>query len=167
MSIILQFNGFFVDWLRKNDILTTTQVRKLFNCSAFISQTIFMYLAANSTTEFGSIFYLTMAVGLGAFAWAGFSINPLDIAPQYASILLGISNTFATIPGIVSPMLAGIIVQNKSAEEWQWVFLISSGLYLFGAIFYAIFSSGVRQPWAEIKTEEKTGCDNKTFDMKV
>jgi len=42
-----------------------------------------------------------------------FSINPLDIAPQYASIILGISNTFATVPGIVSPMLAGIIVQNK------------------------------------------------------
>lgn len=27
MSIILQFSGFFVDWLRKNEILTTTQVR--------------------------------------------------------------------------------------------------------------------------------------------
>lgn len=26
MSIILQFSGFFVDWLRKNEILTTTQV---------------------------------------------------------------------------------------------------------------------------------------------
>lgn len=42
-----------------------------------------------------------------------YSINPLDIAPQYASIILGISNTFATIPGIVSPMLAGVIVKNK------------------------------------------------------
>lgn len=30
MSITLQFNGFFVDWLRKNNILTTTQVRKHF-----------------------------------------------------------------------------------------------------------------------------------------
>jgi hypothetical protein len=37
----------------------------------------------------------------------------LDIAPQYASIILGISNTFATIPGIISPMLAGAIVKNK------------------------------------------------------
>ncbi|XP_026804633.1 vesicular glutamate transporter 1 [Rhopalosiphum maidis] len=167
MSIILQFSGFFVDWLRKNEILTTTQVRKVFNCGAFISQTIFMYLASNSTSESGSIICLTLAVGLGAFAWSGFSINPLDIAPQYASILLGISNTFATIPGIVSPMLAGIIVQNKSAEEWQWVFLISSGIYMFGAVFYAIFASGERQPWAEIKIEEKNGHDNKTFDIKV
>ncbi|VVC29086.1 Major facilitator superfamily,Major facilitator superfamily domain [Cinara cedri] len=166
MSIILQVTGFFVDWIRKNEILSTTKVRKLCTCGAFVSQTVFMYSAANSTTPTQSIVCLTLAVGLGAFAWAGFSINPLDIAPQYASILLGISNTFATIPGIISPMLAGVIVKHKSAEEWQWVFLISSGIYLLGSVFYGIFASGKRQPWAEIKTEEKTGHDNKTFDMK-
>ncbi|XP_025419440.1 vesicular glutamate transporter 1-like isoform X2 [Sipha flava] len=164
MSIILQFSGFFVDWLREHDVFTTTQVRKIFNCGAFVSQTIFMCLAANSTSEVASITCLTLAVGLGAFAWSGFSINPLDIAPQYASIILGISNTFATIPGIISPMLAGAIVKNKSAEEWHWVFLIASGIYLFGAIFYATFASGERQPWAKIKTEENVH-DNKTFDM--
>lgn len=27
MSIVLQLTGFFVDWIRKNEILTTTQVR--------------------------------------------------------------------------------------------------------------------------------------------
>lgn len=56
----------------------------------------------------------------------------------------------------------------QSREEWQWVFLISSGIYMFGAIFYAVFASGERQPWAEIKdavTENKNGCDNKTFDI--
>jgi len=47
------------------------------------------------------------------------------------------------------------------------VFLISSGIYLFGAVFYAIFASGERQQWAKIKTEEKNGHDNKTFDVKL
>lgn len=32
---------------------------------------------------------------------------------QYASILMGLSNTFATIPGIVSPLITGEIVTNK------------------------------------------------------
>lgn len=39
---------------------------------------------------------------------------------------------------------------------------------MFGAVFYAVFASGERQPWAEIKdaiAENKNGCDNKTFDM--
>jgi len=38
---------------------------------------------------------------------------------------------------------------------------------MFGAVFYGIFASGERQPWAKIKTEEKNGHDNKTFDIKV
>lgn len=42
-----------------------------------------------------------------------FSVNHLDVAPQHASVLMGISNTFATIPGIVSPALTGFIVQNS------------------------------------------------------
>jgi hypothetical protein len=41
------------------------------------------------------------------------SVNHLDIAPQYASVLMGLSNTFATLPGMISPALTGLIVQNK------------------------------------------------------
>jgi MFS transporter, ACS family, solute carrier family 17 (sodium-dependent inorganic phosphate cotransporter), other len=57
--------------------------------------------------------FLTVAVGFGGFAWAGFSVNPLDIAPQFASILMGLSNTVATLPGMVSPLLTGHLVQHK------------------------------------------------------
>lgn len=42
-----------------------------------------------------------------------FRINFLDIAPQHASVIVGISNTIGTIPGIVSPTLSGYLVQNK------------------------------------------------------
>ncbi|VVC38183.1 Major facilitator superfamily,Major facilitator superfamily domain [Cinara cedri] len=172
MTIILQTTGFFADWLRKKNVLTNTQIRKFFNCSAFLSQAVFMFLVGNSKNSVESIICLTLGVGLGAFAIPGFMVNPLDIAPQYASIVLGISNTIATIPGIISPMLTGFIVKNKTAEEWKLVFLISSGLYLFGAIFYAIFASGERQTWAIIvKADENNGVDgshdNKTFAMKT
>lgn len=37
----------------------------------------------------------------------------MDIAPQHASVIMGISNTFATIPGIISPTLTGFIVLNS------------------------------------------------------
>ncbi|PSN47928.1 hypothetical protein C0J52_19175 [Blattella germanica] len=72
MAIVLQFAGHLADWLRSRGILTTTQVRKLFNCGAFISQTVFMLLAAFLLTPAGAVTCLTIAVGLGAFAWSGF-----------------------------------------------------------------------------------------------
>lgn len=71
-----------------------------------------MMLAAYLLHPVTSMFCITVAVGLGAFAWSGFAVNHLDIAPQYASILMGFGNTIATIPGIVSPLLTGFLVGN-------------------------------------------------------
>lgn len=100
MAVVVQIAGVMADYFRAH-YFSTTVVRKLFTCGAFICQTIFMICAAYVGSPGWAIACLTMAVGLGGFAWAGFSINPLDIAPQYASILMGISNTFATIPGYI------------------------------------------------------------------
>lgn len=102
---------------------------------------------------------------------------------------MGISNTFATFSGIFSPSVAGYIVQNnvsnvflwtleasfrsslnliviyhiisQSKAEWRIVFCISGLIYLFGAIFYAIFASGEVQPWAVEKTDKKIESDGK------
>jgi MFS transporter, ACS family, solute carrier family 17 (sodium-dependent inorganic phosphate cotransporter), other len=113
-----------------------------------------MMLAAYFLDRFWTVFCITVAVGMGAFAWSGFAVNHLDIAPQHASILMGITNTFATIPGIVSPSLTGFIVQSKSKEEWTTVFYISAGIYCVGCVFYWFFASGEIQPWAVVKKRE-------------
>ena len=42
----------------------------------------------------------------------GFNVNHLDIAPRYASILMGISNGFGTLAGMLCP-----IVVNKMTKE--------------------------------------------------
>ncbi|CAG9770536.1 unnamed protein product [Ceutorhynchus assimilis] len=164
MSILMQISGQFADMLLSRKILSTTTVRKVFNCSAFLSQTVFMMTAAFWSDRIGSVLCLTMAVGLGAFAWAGFSVNHLDLAPQYASILMGISNTFATIPGIISPTITGYIVKSPpTVEQWRTVYFIAAAIYLFGAVFYGIFASGELQPWAVVKDDDKTsenGIDN-------
>ncbi|XP_063821196.1 sialin-like [Ostrinia nubilalis] len=147
MAIVLQVAGHLADWLLRRGILTRTNIRKLFNCGAFISQTIFMVAAAYATTVTSCLICLTIAVGLGGFAWSGFSVNHLDIAPPHASVLMGVSNTVATLPGIISPPLAGAIVTDKTAEQWRIVFFISSIIYLIGAIIYGIFCSAEKQHW--------------------
>jgi MFS transporter, ACS family, solute carrier family 17 (sodium-dependent inorganic phosphate cotransporter), other len=54
---------------------------------------------------------------------AGFAANHLDIAPRYAGILMGLSNTFAQLPGIVGVALTGFIVNMTHS---------------FGGVFYLI-----------------------------
>jgi MFS transporter, ACS family, solute carrier family 17 (sodium-dependent inorganic phosphate cotransporter), other len=116
LSIFLFISGYFADWLQFQGFFSTRQVRRYFNCISFILQTIFMLLAAFLVHRIYSVIILTIGVGIGAFSLSGFAVNHLDIAPNYASILWGISNTFGTIPGIVSPLLTGYIVTTPVSK---------------------------------------------------
>jgi len=81
--------------------------------------------------------------------------NLTDIAPNYASILMGISNTIGSIPGIVSPIITGYIVTDQAdAGQWKWIFIIAAILYLTGAISFWFMSTGTVQPWAQAQPEE-------------
>jgi hypothetical protein len=48
---------------------------------------------------------------------AGWGVNHLDIGPRYAGVLMGITNTVATIPGFVAPEVTGILVQCNICDK--------------------------------------------------
>ncbi|XP_014258795.1 sialin-like [Cimex lectularius] len=160
MGIIVQTSGFMADWFRSTGNLTTMQVRKMFTCTGFLTRSIFLIATAHSTTPVSIITCLTVAVGFGGLAFAGFSVNHLDIAPQYASILMGISNTAATLPGILSPIVTGYVVQKGTVEEWHSILYFSAIVYVIGAAFYALLASGKVQSWALIGQEQVFLSDN-------
>jgi len=47
------------------------------------------------------------------FNTTGFNVNHLDIAPRYASILMGMSNGIGTIAGLICPIVIDNITQDK------------------------------------------------------
>lgn len=53
------------------------------------------------------------------FVAAGFNVNHLDIAPRYASILMGISNGVGTLSGMVCPLIVGAMTKNKVSASWS------------------------------------------------
>jgi hypothetical protein len=44
---------------------------------------------------------------------AGFNVNHLDIAPRYASILMGLSNGFGTFSGMICPKVVETLTVNE------------------------------------------------------
>ncbi|TRY85843.1 hypothetical protein DNTS_011879 [Danionella cerebrum] len=159
MTIIVPIGGQLADFLRSKNILTTTTVRKIMNCGGFGMEATLLLVVGFSHSKGIAISFLVLAVGFSGFAISGFNVNHLDIAPRYASILMGISNGVGTLSGMVCPLIVGAMTKNKTREEWQNVFLIASLVHYGGVIFYGIFASGEKQPWAdpEETSDEKCG----------
>nr|CAG4646208.1 EOG090X04X8 [Macrothrix elegans] len=155
MTIIVPIGGQLADHLRRNGILTTTSVRKIFNCGGFGMEAIFLMVVAYTRDTTIAITALVLAVGFSGFAISGFNVNHLDIAPRYASILMGISNGIGTLSGMFCPIVVESLTKHEKPDEWQTVFVIASVIHFLGVGFYAVFASGELQPWAEPPKEEE------------
>lgn len=164
--------GFAADWFLVKNFLTLTQVRKYFNNTALIGQMTFLIIVTFLTNTSAIIACISISVGLGGFAMSGYIANTIDIAPQFGSIILGLSNTFATLPGLISPVLSGFIAKTpvsftrnliflliaypQTADEFKIVFYITCVIYLVGAIIYGLFTTAEVQPWALTEASEGT-----------
>ncbi|KAF7661112.1 hypothetical protein LDENG_00269210 [Lucifuga dentata] len=159
MTIVVPIGGQLADFLRSSKLMSTTNVRKLMNCGGFGMEATLLLVVGFSHTRGMAISFLVLAVGFSGFAISGFNVNHLDIAPRYASILMGISNGVGTLSGMVCPLIVGALTKHKTRLEWQNVFVIASMVHYSGVIFYAIFASGEQQDWAnpESTSEDKCG----------
>ena len=106
---------------------------------------------ANTESNVIGMGCLILAVGFSGFAISGFNVNHLDIAPRYASILMGISNGCGTLAGMFCPIVTEKLTPNAKEHpgEWSNVFELAGTIHFCGVIFYAIFASGELQPWSE------------------
>ena len=49
----------------------------------------------------------------------------IDMSPNFAGTLLGITNGFANIMGFLAPSFTGYIInENQDLEHWRFVFFI-------------------------------------------
>lgn len=157
MWITINASGQVADFLRGRYILSTTNTRKLFNTLGLILPAVFLvitgYIGCNHVL---AVAMLTLAVGTGGFAMSGFNVNHLDIAPAYGGLLMGITNTIGTIPGILGPSMVGLYVTNQyDIKQWQIAFWVCCGVYMFGAVTYLLMGTGELQPWANPELQAK------------
>ncbi|KAK6145279.1 hypothetical protein DH2020_022099 [Rehmannia glutinosa] len=86
--------------------------------------------------------WLTLAVGLKAFSHCGFLVNLQEIAPQYAGVLHGMSNTAGTLAAIVGTVGVGFFVEIVGS--FKGFLLLTAFLYFCAALFWNVYSTGER-----------------------
>ncbi|OQV14447.1 Sialin [Hypsibius exemplaris] len=158
LAVLMPISAYIADYLRRKRILSTTQVRRSFH---FVGQIIpaacLIAVGYIGCDVYGAVTLLVLSVGGTALALSGFQVNHIDVSPTFAGTLMGLTNTLATIPGIVGPFVVGLITSGPSGQtftQWRIVFFISAGIYLVTALFYALFASGEPAKWDRKKTDK-------------
>lgn len=131
--------GLIADRLRRAG-MSTGAMRKLIQTVAFTlgGAPIMMLPLIHSPQAAVAIATVSLAgTGLGT---GGFIVNHLDIAPRYAGILMGLSNTFATLPGIIGVAATGFILQ--ATGSFSAAFYLITAVYAIGLIGYVMLASG-------------------------
>ena len=72
-SVLMLIAGQLADYLRSRKILTTTQVRKSYTCTAFVCQSIFMACTAFIMTPIVAVTCIILSIGFEGLTRAGFS----------------------------------------------------------------------------------------------
>ncbi len=120
----------------------TTRIRKTMQTVGFGGPALILMFVGYVQSAPAAIALMTLANVFIAFSAGGFIVNHLDIAPRYAGVLMGLSNTAGTIPGIIGVYISGLILTWTGS--WTLVFQVAAALYLFGLVFYLMFASGNR-----------------------
>jgi MFS transporter, ACS family, solute carrier family 17 (sodium-dependent inorganic phosphate cotransporter), other len=140
--IVQNASGWLADGLRKRGMPMGT-VRKLLQGSAFTIGGLPLLVLPLARTPAIAVTLVTISIFGTALGGGGFFVNHFDIAPRYAGILMGISNTAATIPGIVGVAATGFIVQ--ATNSFSAVFYLTAGVYAVGGTCYIAMASGDRK----------------------
>ncbi|KAK6181306.1 hypothetical protein SNE40_009188 [Patella caerulea] len=151
--LFILISGTTADFLIKREILSISKTRKIMTCIGTIVPGIFLigtgYMECDQ--KMAAVAMLTIAVGVCGVHFSGHFINHSDIAPPFAGTLFGISNTVATVPGILAPYIVGAMTKNGTREEWLITFYIAAGVYTFGALIFVILGEGEVQSWGHIE----------------
>ena len=69
------------------------------------------YMGCSQITA--AVALMTLSIALIGCNNSAYQLNHIDIAPNYAGILQGITNSVGTIPGFVGPQVVGILTENQ------------------------------------------------------
>uniref|UniRef100_A0A224XHK8 Putative permease of the major facilitator superfamily protein n=1 Tax=Panstrongylus lignarius TaxID=156445 RepID=A0A224XHK8_9HEMI len=138
-SLVGILSGHFADTLisRKWSVLS---VRRLMTGIGLIGPGIFLLAFCAVDNLLAAVVFVSISMGLCVCNSAGHLSNHADIAPNHAGVTFAISNTLATIPGILcGPVTAELV--TASHGRWFPVFVIAASINFTSAIIYCSQSS--------------------------
>ncbi|XP_034239552.1 putative inorganic phosphate cotransporter isoform X2 [Thrips palmi] len=151
--------AWLADFLNNGHYISLTLNRKIGNSVGLWGPAIILVVLGFFQNDSNTcVLMLTLAVALNGATYVGYNINHLDLSPNYASTLFGITNAMANIMSFIAPLVVGAVVSDETnVSQWQTAFLIAAGVSFIGNLVFVIGGSAVRQAWDEPKKSNPAG----------
>ena len=81
--------------------------------ASFLPATCFIGVCLAGCNRIMAVTLMSLGAMFMAGKYCGFLSNHIDIAPNYAGTLMGLTNTVATIPGFVVPFVVGELTHGN------------------------------------------------------
>ncbi len=123
--------------IRRGVSLTTA--RKVMQAVGLLGSAALLVLTSHVHTPSMALGLLCGAAGALGFAWSGYAPNLIDLAPRHSAMLGALSNTVATIPGIVAVSITGWLVDVTGT--YTAAFVLTGAVGAIGALVFVRFGS--------------------------
>ncbi|XP_052747704.1 putative inorganic phosphate cotransporter isoform X2 [Galleria mellonella] len=158
--------GFFSNYVLNKKWLSTTTTRKICNSIGLFGPALALialcYTPADVTI---TVIMLTLVVGLNAGHIMGFMLVHIDMAPNFAGTMMGITNGTANVIAIIAPLAAGVILNDETdPKEWHKIFYLASIIYIIANIIFLIFGSAELQTWNEPNESENKNTTDEALE---
>eukprot|EP00929_Paragymnodinium_shiwhaense_P030463 TRINITY_DN17264_c0_g1_i1.p1 TRINITY_DN17264_c0_g1~~TRINITY_DN17264_c0_g1_i1.p1 ORF type:complete len:435 (-),score=56.84 TRINITY_DN17264_c0_g1_i1:130-1434(-) len=134
--------GYLADYLMSGDRgWTTTSVRRLMQCGAFVSASVFFGVLGSGIVPLSQptlcVAVLSAAFVCAAGSFGGLFCSWADLSPKYAGPLNGLSSTAGALGGVMGNYVAGQLLDDTG--DWgQAVFFPTMACFLVGAVVWGM-----------------------------
>lgn len=113
--------------------------RKLFPIIGMVGAGTLLIFGSHATSPISAVAFISASNGLLCLTMGGYYSMPMIFSPKNAGKITGLYATFATIGGILAPMVTGIVVDNYG---YAYALYLGAGISILGAII--LLTSQVR-----------------------
>ena len=111
--ILTNFIAKFYDFVNSKRLVSTGNLRKIFNTFGGISTAIMFIILPYPQSAVGKIAAITAAACFNQLPLrGGFFLSFSDVAGTFGPLLFGFSNTIAQVPGFINPLIIGALAPN-------------------------------------------------------
>ncbi|CAG9761899.1 unnamed protein product [Ceutorhynchus assimilis] len=155
MSFMFSFTS---DSIINKKMVTIGTSRKIFNTIGLVVPAIALIALGftRSDQPAQGVILLIVAVSFNSACMSGWGLNHMDLSPNHAGTLMGLTNGLSHIAAIIAPLTVQYLVRDEEdPKEWRVIFLLAASLWMLVAVAFIGFGSGEVQPWNEDSEEEK------------